>query len=139
MKAIHNRAIVGTLFVGTVAIVSALTGCGDSGASENTGPGSGGNALLGRQIALKPAINCIFCHSEDGKPGTGPTFKGFFGSTITYEDGSTAIVDEALILEAFKDPIGKIVQGYEPRMPVLDTLMTENEKRHVIAYVKSLK
>ena len=119
------------------AIVAALMFTG--GKSKPIGPlPSLGDPVAGRQVALRPEINCVFCHSDDGSTMIGPTFKGMFGSTLKYDDGSGVVMDEAAIRYALKHPIDKIVDGYEPRMPELDSKMSETDKQNLIAYLASI-
>lgn len=137
MKALLVVVIALLLLVGAIVGALALTG-GDSNAGSKKELPMLGDKVAGRQVALRPEINCVFCHSDDGTVGTGPSFKGFFGSQIKYDDGSSVIVDESVVRNALKHPIDKIVDGFEPRMPVLDDKLTETDKQNLIAYLASI-
>jgi cytochrome c oxidase subunit 2 len=81
---------------------------------------------------------CLACHSVDGQPGIGPTFKGVYHRTEKLKDGSTVTVDEAFIHEKILHPEAKIVAGtYEQEMP--KTELTDQEIDQIIDYLKTLK
>lgn len=84
---------------------------------------------------------CSGCHSNgENAVDAAPSFAGLFGSTRTFTDGTTAVADEAYILESLMDPNAKIVEGYGPNvMPAnLGTDMSEEERAFLVAYIKSL-
>jgi cytochrome c2 len=134
MKALLVVVIALLLLVGALTAVLMFSG----GAKGPTRVTVLGDPVAGRQVALRPEINCVFCHSDDGSTMIGPTFKGMFGSTLKYDDGSGVVMDEAAIRYALKHPIDKIVDGYEPRMPELDSKMSETDKQNLIAYLASI-
>jgi cytochrome c oxidase subunit 2 len=63
---------------------------------------------------LYASLGCQSCHSLDGSPSTGPTFKGLFGSKVKLTTGQTVTADEAYLLESILDPDKQVVQGYQP-------------------------
>lgn len=135
MKAL--LAVVIALLLLVVAIAGVLMYGGGSGSTIKAPPL--GDAVAGRQVALRPEVNCIFCHSDDGSPGQGPTFKGLWGSTVRYDDGSTALMDDKQIRWALQHPNEKIVDGFEPRMPNdIDTKLTESDRLNLLAYLRSI-
>jgi cytochrome c oxidase subunit 2 len=83
---------------------------------------------------------CVACHSTDGSPGVGPTFKGLHGKTekvITDGKEQTVVVDEAFIRNYIKDPNEVRVEGYPPIMPKMS--MTDEELTALVDYIKGLK
>lgn len=80
---------------------------------------------------------CLACHTVDGRPSVGPTFKGVYGRHETLSDGSTAVVDDNYIRESIRAPQAKVVKGFPPAMPTLP--LTDDEVRQVIDYFKTLK
>jgi cytochrome c oxidase subunit 2 len=83
---------------------------------------------------------CVACHTTDGSPGVGPTWQGLYGKVETFEDGSTATVDEAYLHESIVDPNVRIVQGFRPVMPPnFGQILTEEQISDLIEYVKSLQ
>jgi mono/diheme cytochrome c family protein len=63
---------------------------------------------------LYTSLGCLNCHTLDGSPSSGPTFKGLFGSKVKLTNGQTVMADEAYLLESILDPDKEIVQGYQP-------------------------
>ena len=82
---------------------------------------------------------CNSCHTIDGAKGEGPSFKGLYGRTEKFKDGSTIVVDENYIRESILNPQAKVVAGFEPVMPTFQGLLREIEIKGVIAYIKELK
>lgn len=81
---------------------------------------------------------CPQCHSVDGKPGTGPTFRGLFGSTVALATGGAVKVDENYVRESILTPAAKVVAGYEPVMPTFQGRLNDREIDAIIAYLKTL-
>ncbi len=88
----------------------------------------------GRQWSNNTAA--VACHSQDGSTRLGPTWKGLYGRTEQFADGSSALVDEAYLKESILEPQARLVQGYPPVM-VAYTL-SDDELRAVVAVIKSL-
>ncbi|MBK9031132.1 MAG: cytochrome c oxidase subunit II [Myxococcales bacterium] len=90
---------------------------------------------LGASIYEKKG--CIACHSIDGSPRIGPTWKGSFGTDIPLEGGGTVKMDEAYIKRSIEAPTSQIHAGFPPSMPV--TPLSPKEIEGVIEYFKTLK
>jgi len=83
---------------------------------------------------------CKACHSLDGTKLVGPSFLGLYGRQETFEDGSTAIADEAYIYESIREPGKKIVLGYPNAMPAnVAQEMTDEQIQDIIEFIKTLK
>lgn len=81
---------------------------------------------------------CLACHSLDGNRGVGPSFKGIYGQEHTFEDGTTAMVDEAYLYEAIVNPNAKIVQTYVAAMPQnFGETLTDEQINDLIAFIKA--
>jgi cytochrome c oxidase subunit II len=81
---------------------------------------------------------CSTCHSLDGQPGIGPTFKGLYGRTEKLRDGSAVTVNDAFIREKLRHPDAKVVAGtFEQEMPKTD--LTDEEIEEIIEYIQTLK
>ncbi|MDQ0588257.1 cytochrome c oxidase subunit II [Variovorax paradoxus] len=94
----------------------------------------GARAEQGR--ALADAKGCVACHTVDGSPRVGPTWKGLHGKTETMADGSTALVDEAYLRSFIRDPQARHVKGFPPVMPKIE--LTDEELAALVAYIQSL-
>lgn len=93
-----------------------------------------GDVERGRQLAAQ----CLGCHTTDGSPLVGPSWKGLYGKTEMLESGETVVVDDAYLHQSIVDPLSQVVQGYPPAMPPYNYL-TEQQIADLIAYIKSLQ
>lgn len=82
---------------------------------------------------------CNACHSVDGAPGVGPSFKGLFGKNEALQDGTSVDVDENYLRESILIPQAKIVKGFAPVMPAFKGLLKDEEVDALITYIKTLK
>ncbi|MDA0712457.1 MAG: cytochrome c oxidase subunit II [bacterium] len=92
---------------------------------------------LGLKLYAQKACNA--CHSVDGTPRIGPSFKGIYGHKTELSNGSSVLVDDNYIRESILDPQIKIVKGYPPVMPTFKGQLSETEINALIEYIKSLK
>lgn len=93
------------------ALPIALAACGgDDGGNGGGGESASGAAATGEDLYRQYA--CASCHSLDGDDGTGPTFKGLAGSTVTLADGREVTADAAYLEKAIVDPDAEISEGY---------------------------
>ncbi|KQU82938.1 cytochrome B [Variovorax sp. Root318D1] len=97
---------------------------------------AGGDARVQQGRALADSKGCVACHTIDGSPRVGPTWKGLYGKTETMADGSTALVDEAFLRSFILDPQARHVKGFPPVMPKVE--LTEEELAALVAYIQSL-
>ncbi|GIV57610.1 MAG: cytochrome c oxidase subunit 2 [Rhodothermaceae bacterium] len=81
---------------------------------------------------------CNACHSVDGTPGVGPTFKGLFGRQRPLEGGGTVLADEDYIRESIVNPMAKVAQGFNPVMPPSYGSLPAEDLDALVAYIKSL-
>jgi cytochrome c oxidase subunit 2 len=87
---------------------------------------------------LLDANLCLACHSVDGQPGIGPTFKGLYGRAEKLKDGSSVTVNDAFIREKILHPDAKVIAGtFEQEMPKTD--LTPEEIEQIIDYIQTVK
>jgi cytochrome c oxidase subunit II len=89
--------------------------------------------------AMYKQFGCAACHSLDGKPNTGPTFKGLFGRAETLATGKQITVDENYIRDSLLTPQKDIVQGFPPQMPSFQGQLSDKKIDGLIAFIKTLK
>ena len=94
-------------------------------------------AELGKKLYEQQG--CQACHTIDGSPKIGPTFKGAFGREEKLSDGSKITVDENYIRQSILEPQAKIVQGFAPAMPTYQGKLSDRELTAIIEYLKTLK
>lgn len=104
-------------------------------AAQAAGAGAPSSPLAAQGKALAQSKGCVACHTVDGSPGVGPTWKGLFGKTETMADGSTAHVDEAYLKNFIRNPQARTVKGFSPIMPKIE--MTDAELSALVAYIES--
>ena len=86
------------------------------------------------------AKGCLGCHTTDGSPKIGPTFKGLLGlkETVVTAGGEKNItVNGAFIREHILQPRSATVKGYPPVMPTIP--VTEEELTAIVAYLETVK
>ena len=91
----------------------------------------------GKELATSKG--CIACHSMDGSPKVGPSWKGLYGRESEMQDGQKIKADENYIRESIVEPNAKVVKGFAPAMPAFKGLLSDDEINSLIAYIKSLK
>ncbi|WP_417395010.1 cytochrome c oxidase subunit II [Gimesia chilikensis] len=82
---------------------------------------------------------CIQCHSLDGTPKNGPSFKGLYGKDEKMTDGSTVKVDDNYLRESILEPQASIVAGFRPIMPTFKGQLTDQDITAIIAFIKAQK
>jgi cytochrome c oxidase subunit 2 len=87
---------------------------------------------------LAETRGCLSCHSVDGSRLVGPTWKGLYGSERQFDDGSSAVADEAYLRSAILNPASQVVIDYANVMPAAYTMLTDEELTALIEYIKSL-
>ncbi len=81
------------------------------------------------------STQCSSCHSDGGSMA--PSWRGMWGSTREFTDGSSTRADEAYIRQSIKNPTSQVVKGYAPTMSSKN--LSDSEIDSVIAFIKSLR
>jgi cytochrome c oxidase subunit 2 len=113
---------------------SAAAETGAAGIKHEEAPHEAGAGLL----SVK---GCLACHTTDGTPKIGPTFKGVFGKKETVvRDGKEReiVVDEAFIKQSILQPEIDRVKGFPPIMPSQKGVLTDAEIEEIVEYLKTL-
>ena len=82
---------------------------------------------------------CKQCHSLDGAAGTGPTFKGLYGTRAALAGGQSVEVEENYLRSSILEPQAQVVAGFEPVMPTYRGRLKDEEITAIIEYLKTLK
>ncbi|WP_416051665.1 c-type cytochrome [Cupriavidus basilensis] len=117
----------------TFALTMVKTPAAVTGAAPAGAPAADTLAEQGR--ALAQSKGCVGCHSMDGTVGVGPSWKGLYGSTGTFADGSSAKVDDAYLKTEITDPQARLVKGFGPLMPKM--ALSDEEVSALIAYIRA--
>jgi len=91
----------------------------------------------GKELAEKSG--CMACHSADGSPKIGPTWKGLFGSQVIFTDGTSAKADEQYLKDYIITPNIKVIKGFQPVMPSFKGMLKDDDITAIISYIKTLK
>lgn len=84
---------------------------------------------------------CIGCHTTDGSPRVGPTFKGIFGRDVVVITGGEErkiIIDESYLKRSILHPHADVVKGFPDIMPDQQDNVNEEEINQIIIYLKRL-
>ncbi|BGE84537.1 MULTISPECIES: redoxin domain-containing protein [Methylosinus] len=109
-----------------------------AGAAE---PQADAKALIARGRRLAEQRGCVTCHSTDGSPGAGPSWKGLAGQEATLDDGRRVLRDETYLTRAIAEPDAEIVQGYAKGVmsgAIPGKPLTESELAALVRYLQSL-
>jgi cytochrome c oxidase subunit 2 len=84
---------------------------------------------------------CVTCHSVDGSKIIGPSFKGLYGKSGKFTDGSAYVADDAYIQGSIWEPQAHVVEGYPvpSPMPSYKGQLSESEIADIVEYIKTLK
>ncbi|MEM9553599.1 MAG: c-type cytochrome [Acidobacteriota bacterium] len=94
-------------------------------------PLEAGRVLLERK-------GCLVCHTTDGSPLTGPTFKGLVGRESQFGDGTSQLADADYVRRSILEPSAQVVAGYEPVMPPFAGTIRDAEIDAIFTYLESL-
>ncbi len=89
-------------------------------------------------LKLFEANRCNTCH-KDAPDARGAPLWGVAGSQVTLRDGSTVTATDDYLRESILHSTAKVVQGFEPIMPLYDGQLTEEQVLQLVAYIKTLK
>jgi cytochrome c oxidase subunit 2 len=99
------------------------------------GPAETSPAQAGERLFTE--LGCITCHRE-GSPIPAPLLNGIFGRPVELQSGETVIADENYIRESIMNPQAQLVAGYQPVMPTMQGIVSEEQVLQLIAYIRSL-
>jgi cytochrome c oxidase subunit 2 len=131
-------AVVIVVTIGFALYLSSGEALGGDGAPD-TVPVTADPDAAARGAALAEGTGCLVCHSVDGAPGSGPTWKGVAGSSRPLEGGDTVIADDDYLRTSMVDPSSQLVAGFQDVMPDdYGTQLTAEEISDLVEYIKSL-
>jgi len=94
-------------------------------------------AQAGEKLATD--YGCFRCHTVDGTPHLGPSWKDLYGSTIPLAGGGTVLADDAYLTESMMDPEAKLHAGYPALMPTFLGRLSGPEAAAIVEYIRSLR
>lgn len=94
-------------------------------------------AERGRDVAARKG--CLSCHTLDGQPHLGPTWRGLWGSPRPIAGGTTTLADDAYLTRSMMDPGVEMVAGFPNIMPTFQGQLEPEEVASLIELIKSLR
>lgn len=132
-------ALIVVVALGVGLLLFAGEGLGDGPAVEEPQPITVDPEAAARGAVLAEGQGCLQCHTTDGRPGSGPTWKGLAGSTRPLADGGEVVADDAYLFSSIVDPNGQVVEGYDAIMPTFYAdQLDEQQITDLVEYIKSL-
>jgi cytochrome c oxidase subunit 2 len=108
MSRVRHRVVPTLLpFAVCVVLTSWLAVSCGSDADDSSLPGK----------ALANEYGCMACHGSSGEGGTGPAWKGLYGSKVSLEDGRVVTVDRDYLVRSIVDPEADRPAGALLKMP----------------------
>ncbi len=120
---------------------------GKAPAKTTAASGGAKSALPAATVAmgekLYSTLGCNACHTNNGKPGAGPTWKNLAGYPQALTNGKTEVADYKYIRYMILHPDKKVVKGFAPIMPAIYGAQlggAANQKKldAIIWYINSL-
>ena len=87
-------------------------------------------------LKLSQSSGCASCHGSDFGGGTGPTWQGIIGQSVSFNGGESGVVDRAYLVESIKYPDKKKRVGYSVIMPYNN--LTDDEISDIVDYIEAL-
>lgn len=132
-------ALIVVVALGVGLLLFAGEGLGDGSTVEEPQPITVDPEAAARGAILAEGQGCLQCHTTDGRPGSGPTWKGLAGSTRPLADGGEVVADDAYLFSSIVDPNGQVVEGYDAIMPTFYAdQLDEQQITDLVEYIKSL-
>ena len=92
-----------------------------------------------RGEVLSTDTGCLACHTVDGTPSTGPTWKGLAGASRPLASGETVTADQNYLTLSIVDPNSQVVAGFDPVMPTTYVnQLSEADISDLVEYIQSL-
>lgn len=82
-------------------------------------------------------FGCVACHTPVSG-ALGPDLAGVLGKKRVFQDGTELVADENYLRESILTSQARLLEGYQPVMPLFKGLINEEQLANLIAYIKSL-
>ena len=122
-------------YIYILIVLFLINGCNKDKTSQSFAVGS--SESKGLDIFTRMACNA--CHSVDGTLKLGPSINNQYGKEIRHTDGTVMVINDEYIRESLTDPLKHIAEGYTPIMPSYAPVLSDQDIKHIIAYIKAIK
>lgn len=139
MKALAEGVLAVVVIVGLGGIFYLTTGASSNVDATTTTFVAPDLESVARGQLLANERGCLSCHTTDGTPSVGPTWKGLAGSSRPLTSGDSLVADDTYLLESIVDPAAKVVVGFDPIMPPdFRDVFSDQELNDLVGYIRSL-
>jgi cytochrome c oxidase subunit II len=127
-----------------VAAASLVAACGGGSGAPPRGGGKPATSLAAQGRRLCTSQGCEDCHSLNGSPDTGPSWKGLYESSVHLTSGRTVTATAAYLTKHIVDPDAMTVSGY-PGDVMAEAIRGDQlgskpaDVRALVSFIKSLK
>jgi cytochrome c oxidase subunit 2 len=109
------------------------------GTTDTTTPITVDPDAAARGEIIAGSTGCLACHTTDGTPGSGPTWRDVAASSRPLQSGEVVIADDVYLTNSIIDPGSQVVVGFDNIMPPdFGDSLTEFEVEDLVEYIKSL-
>lgn len=95
-------------------------------------------SMAERGMEVAATKGCLSCHTLDGQPHVGPTWRGLWYSQVSLVTGATVLANEAYLTRSMMDPYLEVVAGFPPVMPTYQGLLEPAEVGALLELIRSL-
>jgi len=81
---------------------------------------------------------CTACHSRDGTPLVGPSFKDLYGHEFDTVAGTRIVAEDAYIRESITEPNASVILGFQPVMASYNGVVSDKEIEAITAWLKTI-
>jgi mono/diheme cytochrome c family protein len=132
-------ALIVVVLLGLGLLLFTGESIGDGGGEADPQPIVVDPEAAARGEVLAEGQGCLQCHTTDGRPGSGPTWKGLAGSSRPLDDGGEVVADDAYLFASIVDPNAQVVEGFDAIMPTFYAdQLDEAQITDLVEYIKSL-
>lgn len=101
------------------------------------GAAAGGETMVEAGLRQFQQLGCETCHKTTSS-GRGPSLVGVYNKPVKLKNGQEVEVNVDYIRESILQPRAKIVDGYDPIMPIFEGQINEQSLLQIVSYIKSL-
>ncbi len=92
-----------------------------------------------RGMLAAARAGCLSCHSLDGAPRIGPSWRELAGSTVRMTGGEEVVADDAYLTQSMVFPSARVVEGYADVMPRFQGVLSPADVADIIELIHSLR
>lgn len=95
-------------------------------------------SMADRGLEVAAEKGCLSCHTLDGQPHLGPTWRGLWYRQVQLVTGERVVADEAYLTRSMMDPGFQVVVGFGNIMPSYQGLLEPGEVGAILELIRTL-